>query len=216
MMLKEKIVETLKTMDQFKFATWKPAEYNEIEARRDVEEALLYHCPECSFSAIFKNQLTELHGSAVVEICNCLHPYRPHEIYLTMERIISEEIQHKPFTRKSSKLYNKNLFHAHHSEAFYIGMNFIRYFNSQFKDDSSILKKLKQIKHEYPQRSDHMVIFVNDVLLSSINWGYKTGEWIIFQKKEGHFHFLCLYVHDYEDVDDSKFYDLIRNELSYT
>lgn len=216
MKLQEKIIESFIKMDQFKFATWKPTEYNEIEARRDVEETLLYHYPKQTFATVFKNQLTELHWSGVVELCNRLHPYEPHEIYLTMERIISGEIQHKPFTNKCSKLFNKNLFHAHHSETFYIGMNCIRYFKRHFKDDSSILTRLAEIQREYPLRTDHVVIFANEVLMNSVNWQYKTGEWIVYQKNEGNFHFLCLYVHDHDGADDSKLYALIKNELRGT
>ena len=92
-------------------------------------------------------------------------------------------------------------------------MNCIRYFERHYKSDASVLEHLSQLKSDHPNRDDHLVIFANDVLLNSLDWTEKTGEWLVYQKNGTHINFLCLYVHDYDDVNDEKLYSLIKDEL---
>jgi hypothetical protein len=210
---RHQIIEAFKEIDQYKYATWKPEKYDRTEILKEVKEALDYHCPNQSFSDLLVNQLIELQGSGMVKICGYSHPYIPKEIYWTMEQIIRGEHKHKPFKKKGSKLFGKNILHVHHSKTHYIMMNCIRYFERCYTNDSEILNRLKELQLEHPDRTDHMVLFANEVLLKSINWMHKTGEWLVYQKKDNVFQFLCLYIHDYEDTDDSKLYEIIKNDI---
>lgn len=211
--LKTQIIEYFKQIGRFIYATWEPSKYDKSDIQSDVIDALNFYCPSQSFSRLLIDQLIELQGSGMVKICDYSHPYIPTEIYWTLRKIVNGEIDYKPFKKKSSKLFGRKVLHVHHSQSFYIMKNCIRYFENRYKDDNQILKRLLELQIEYPERNDHMVLFANEVLSSSVEWPKKTGEWIVYQLVDDSFHFLCLYIHDYEDSDDSKLYDFIKNEL---
>lgn len=211
--LKEEILKRFQSLDQLRYAIWEPTIFNKDDSIRDVKEALDYHCPDHTISSVLFQQLVELTGSGVVNICGYNHPYEIKDIYWTMERVICGKVKNKPFNRKHSYIANKNVYHTHHSEAFYSMMNCIRYFERYYNSDKSINARLSQLKCEYPNRSNYMEIFANEILLNSIEWSEKTGEWLVYQINDDQINFLCLYIHDYNDLDDKKLYSLIKNDL---
>ena len=207
------VILKFQQLDVFKYATWEPRIYDHTACEQDVKEALQYHCPDHTYSDLLLEQLIELQGSGFVKICEQNHPYEIFEVFEAMARIINNKSIQKPFKNKRSFLYKKNIFHTHHSQAFYSLKNCTRYFEEQYSNDAEILKRIGELQRSYPDRHDYYALFAKEVFMQSLNWSKKTGEWLIYEKIENQVHFICLYVHNYGDTNDRKFYSFIKKYL---
>ncbi len=136
-------------LDVFKYASWEPKSFDKVTCTQNITEALQHHCPNHTYSDLLFEQLIELKGSGIVKICNYNHPHEIHEVFCAMERIIRNSKPHKPFRNKKSLLYNKNIFHTHHSQNFYSMMNCIRYFKRKYPKDIDVLNRIQKLKSKY-------------------------------------------------------------------
>ena len=159
--------------------------------------------------------MSELHGSGAVKIGKDYYPYILTNIFHKMESVSKSESYHKPFRSKKSKLCGKNVYHVHHSTNHEIAKNLIRYMRKHYEPDDIIVDELSKLRAKYPKRNDHMSMFVQETLMKSFEWSEKTGEWLVFQKQGGEIHFVCLYLHNYDDANDQQFYSFIENELRW-
>jgi len=186
--------------------------FDEIKHEKEVKEELNDHIRNSEISKLFLMQLTFLHAKNYVVINNKAHPYNITEIYWDLEKIVKGKVEHKPFDRKKSMLYGKNLLHSHHSRSFYTEDNHIRYFKKKYPTEESVIEAIKNIKHKSPEQSD-VSTFVITTLLDSIEWEEKTGEWIIFKKEEEKIKFIALALHQVDDRIDENIYEQIKEYI---
>ena len=212
--IRNKIIDEFRKLDVFRYTTADSKDFDREYCEHSVVEALEYHCNEHTYSTVLKKQLLELYGNGFVTICGFKNPYERKNILWRIEDVYKDKsINHKPFSRKNSLLFNKNIFHVHHSQSFYSMANCIRYFKSKFPRDEDVLNNLKALQVEYPDYDNIMPIFANGVLLESLNWHKKTGEWLVYKKVGNKYKFLCLYLHDSEDTNDENLFSLIKDEI---
>jgi len=209
MKVRESIIENLEKSIMFKYLELPEDEEYDIEFHENqVIQELQYHIGNNQYSKLFLQQLTQLHGAKYVEIRNKKHPYQLSPIYWMLEKIIKNEIPFKEFKRKKSLLYGKNVYHVHHSQSFYIEDNHIRYFKQKYKTEESLTDRIAELLSKNPDCNPVFEI-VYECLMESMTWIDKTGEWILFQNKNGLYYFLALGIHDANDKEDKKLYDEI-------
>ena len=200
----------------FVHATWPPEEHDRESCRKEVVERLKFHCAAHTFSDLIIEQLIDLIGKSYVEICDQRLPYNVTEVFWCMELISTNQCQDKVFNKKGSLLRGRNIYHAHHAQTHYTHFNLIRYFKEKYPDDESILKAVHQLQAKHPGRNDHWRIFASKVFQGSLHWNKKTGEWIVYEKDGGKINFLCLYIHDHDDKNDSRLNSLIAGHTKFT
>ncbi len=137
--IRKDIISIFEKLDVFNYASWEPKNFDRVKCEQDITKALQHHCPNHTYSDLLLEQLIELKGSGIVKICSYNHPYKIHEVFWAMERIIGNSMLHKPFRFKKSLLYNKHIFHTHHSQNFYCMKNCIRYFKREYPQDVDVL-----------------------------------------------------------------------------
>ncbi len=213
--LRERIIASLKPLDTLKYDKSKRETHNGIESREYVVEALGFHCPGGSYSDLIMEQLVELHRGGSVKIGADYYPYVLRNLFCEMELVLKGEKIHKLFQSKKSELYGRSIYHVHHSPNHEIITNLIRYMRKHYKSDDIIVDQLSKLKTEHPHRDDYMTMFVHKALMNSYEWTEKTGEWLVFQKEGKNIHFVCLYLHNYDDTHDQEFYSFIENELKW-
>lgn len=91
--------------------------------------------------------------------------------------------------------------------------NCIRYFEKKYTADDDVWKRLKELRSEYPKIENLFPVFANEVLLESVSWQKKTGEWLVYAKHGEKIKFLCMYIHDSTDQNDGKLLSLIKEEI---
>lgn len=185
------------------------------ECKNEVQYALKMYADGCSCSSLFFDQLLGLHCKGFVEIDGKRYLYHPINIYSTIQKIVVGAINIKPFNKRNSVLAGKHLYHIHHGQTIHFERNHIRYIEKFYPDSESIEKKLDKIAKIYPQKNP-LVIFINETLDKAINWAWKTGEWIVFQKYKENYHFICLANHsDSKDKKGVLFYEKIKDYLLF-
>jgi hypothetical protein len=214
MNLRDKIIQTMESMPKFDtLNATDEKQYDKTHHEKEVISELKYHIGDTGYSKLFLNQLTQLHGAGYVEINDKKYPYNLTPIYWRLEEIINKKIEFKDFRKKESFLYGKNIFHVHHSQAFYISNNAINYFKRSYPSDESVKEKLTDICINHPDNNSSATFGI-DILLTSINSPRKTGEWIIFQNTGNRFHFICLALHNTkEDKNDEQLFNQIKSHL---
>lgn len=211
--IRNKILAEFENLDAFRYTNAEPRDFDRDTCEKIAEEALQYHCKGHQYSNVLKAQFVDLYGNGFVEICGYKHPYRSHDIYWRMEEVINDRTFHKPFLNKNSFLYNKNIFHTHHSQTFYSMENCIRYFKRKYLTDSDVWTRLRELQLEFPKVDNIMPVFANTVLMESLSWPKKTGEWLVYEKCGKKINFLCMYIHA-QDKNDEHLFSLIKEELS--
>lgn len=211
--IRNEILAEFESLDVFKYTNAPARDFDQKSCETIVKEALHHHCKGHQYSNVIKTQLINIYGNGFVEICGHKHPYEPHNIFWRMEDVINNRAIHKPFKKKNSLLFNKEIYHTHHSQSFYSMYNCIRYFKDKYRDDHDVYNRLKKLKQEHPEVANIMPVFAHEVLLESISWSKKTGEWVVYQKCGNKIRFLCLYIHDYEDKNDEQLFSLIKEEI---
>jgi hypothetical protein len=213
--IRDKIIAYLEK-ERYRYTQQPEVEFDRNAYDKQVTEELDHHTKQHSYSALFKNQIIDLYGQGFVNICGLKHPYEFPDISNIIDGIVQGRVKPKPFNRKSSCLYGKDIYHSHHSQSFYIEKNQSIYFQRKYKNDEQIIKELKKIQKERPEIKNAVPILMTRNLLESINRRDKTGEWIVYQKKNDKIHFLCLHVHDNEEnrIDnDSHLFSIIKDHL---
>ncbi len=211
--LRDKIAFELAKLDVFRYVNINPSQFDRGDLETHVVAELEYHCQGNKFTNCLKNQLIDLYVNGYVEICGFKHPYDPSDIYLAIETVVENQVTPKPFTRKKSLLYGKNVFHVHHSQSFYSVYNCIRYFERKYQCDSKVWKRLRELKREVPGRTDLFTVLANEVFLESVAMPDKTGEWLVFLKEIDKPKFLCVFIHNSTDPEDSELYSLVKDEV---
>lgn len=214
--IKNKILAEFVNLDVFRHTTVEPQDFDRDVYEKTVIEELQYHCKEHQYSSVLKNQLIDLHGNGFVTICGLRHPYELKDIYWTIEDTIKNQAPHKSFSRKKSYLKNKNIYHTHHSQAFYSMGNCIRYFKKMYAKDEDVWRHLRELQLKHPEIENIMPAFAYTVLIESLSWNNKKGEWIVYEKIGDRINFLCLYIHNDEDKDDQQLFSLIKEEIATT
>jgi len=186
-------------LDVFSYINAEPQQFDHDEYEEAVEIELKHHLNGHRSTRILRDQLVDISRNGYVEICGFKHPYNRSVIYWRMEEVINNIAKrkfHKPFSRNASYLYNKNIYHVHHSQTFYSLRNCVRYIEKKYPTDDAIWRRLEQLRVEHPDVKNLFPIFSNELLLESVSWDNKTGEWIVYQKSGENLKFLCLYIHD--------------------
>ncbi len=211
---RERIIKDLESLTSYETIEMEPIDFDRDKTKQQVIEEITYHLNGNSASELLINQLTELYGNGYVTILNKKHPYNKHYIYHDMEKIIKEEIQHKPFIREDSLLKGKNIFHSHHSKLFYMNYNFIQYFKRKYRTDDDVVQRISEIKKLNVVTENLFIYFIYEVMKDSIDKNdKKTGQWIIFQKVKDKINFICLYLHNDGDNNDEQLYLFIKDFL---
>jgi len=91
--------------------------------------------------------------------------------------------------------------------------NCIRYFKRKYPADSDVWARLRELQLEFPKVDNIMPVFANTVLMESLSWPKKTGEWLVYEKCGKKIKFLCMYIHS-QDKNDEQLFSLIKEELS--
>lgn len=214
--IKSRILAEFRNLDVFRYTNLKSQDFDRDEHEKTVREELQYHCKGHEYSRVLKNQLIDLHGNGFITICGLRHPYELKDIYWSIEDVINNKATHLPFKHERSYMKNKNIYHAHHSQVFYSMANCIRYFKMMYKKDEDVLRHLRKLQLEYPKVENIMPVFANLVLMESLLWNKKTGEWLVYEKVGERIKFLCLYIHDDEDnkKGDPGLFSLIEEEIA--
>jgi hypothetical protein len=211
--LHDEIIKTLENNIMFKYANIEDTIIiNREQHRLEVIEEIKHYIGESKVSELMLFQLTDLHGKNYIEIDGKKHPYNIGEIYLKMKDIITGNEKQKKFHNKKSKLYGKGIYHVHHSQSFYIEDNHIRYFKIKYPNSETIIGRLQELTKQYPDK-EPIPILIYETLIESISWDKKTGEWILFQRKNQNYYFIGLAIHNYGDEDDSALYEKIREYI---
>jgi hypothetical protein len=211
--IRDEIIKTLESNIRYEtLQTTEEKQYDKKEHEKEVISELKYHIGNNTYSPLFLNQLTQLHGIHYVEIQGKKHPYDISLIYWTLESIIRKQVPYKTFTRKTSFLFNKNLLHTHHHESFYIERNTINYFKRKYKTDESVIKRLDELQLLYPDHKPHPLLII-ETLNESNNRIDKTGQWIIFRQANNAFYFICLALHNSSDKNDKILYEEIKGYI---
>lgn len=170
-------------------------------------------------SAIFINQLIALQQRGYIEINNSRYRYHPQNIYLRIESLLSGKIKPQLFNKKKSLLRGNSIYHIHHGINTYFEKNQIRCFERKYEDDHAVMKRLDEYKTMNPDINPWLMLYHEIEIATendSDNWGKRTGEWIVFQKIDDKYKFLCLAVHEYDsdkDKTDATLYNLIKDHL---
>jgi hypothetical protein len=193
-------------------ATWEPKPYNRVQREKEIQDRLnrISDKHNAKFSDLLVKQLTELRGNGFVEICGNKYPYILSEIILTIANIVDGKIKSKEFNRKKSNLFQRNIFHAHHSQTHYMLFNCIRYFRRHYKSDNDVFKDIDILVRQYPDRNDYVALLANNIFMKSLSWDERTGEWIVYEMFDEKINFLCLYVHRDDSKNDEKLAKLIE------
>jgi len=200
--IKNYILDKLEKNKFLKYASWdNESDGRHVNPLSSVMEEMQYYINDTWVSPLFISQLDELNRKQFVTVIGKKHPFRSRDIFLKMKEVINGEIIGKPFLKKNSKLYGLGISHIHHNENFYLEDNHIRFIKRMFPDEESVLRRLEEIKLQNPTENE-LHTFFYETLINSINWKEKTGEWIVYQRKDEKVRFLCLYVHDQEDKND--------------
>ncbi len=211
--IRQKIISELEKLDIFKYINKEEGVFDRCEYENQVSEELNHQIKEHSYSTILKNQIIDIYGQGFVSIVGHKHPYEPMDIYISISNIVERSVPPKKFKKKESHLYGKNIYHSHHSQSFYSMVNCIRYFKQKYISDKQVVKRLAAIQKEHSNEENIVALFAKEVLLESLTWEKKTGEWIVYQINNGKFHFICLYIHDAHDKNDEKLFSLIETCL---
>ncbi|GHT79355.1 hypothetical protein FACS1894130_07830 [Spirochaetia bacterium] len=187
-------------------------EYDFEHHKGEVIHELQYHIKDSTYSRLFLNQLTQLHGLGYVEIDGYKHPYELTMIYWTLENIIYNKIEYKIFNRKGSLLKGLEIYHVHHNQSFYSMNNFKRYFMKKYPNEESVVNRVYELIKKDPNCYPYYDI-VYEAFMESLSWKYKTGEWILFQMKNDKYYFIALALHDDTDQNDKKLYGKIKEVL---
>lgn len=214
--IRNRIIAEFENLDDFRYTNAESQEFDRDVCEKNVIEALKYHCNGHQYSNVLKDQLIALHGKGFVTICGFKHPYNLKDIYWRMEDVINNRSPHKPFLKKKSFLYNRNIYHTHHSQTFYSMVNCIRYFKNKYANDEDVWRHLREFQLEFPKIENIMLAFANTVLMESLSWPKKTGEWLVYEKHGERIKFLCMYIHDYGDKNDKRLFSLVKEEITGT
>lgn len=212
--LRDQIINSLNTLPDYETIEADSAIIEYAGTEKQVVKELEYHLKGNTYSKLLVKQFVELYENPFVEILGKKHPYNSHIIYLAIEKIINNEIKKRKFKRALSRLNNLNIYHSHHSQSLYDNFNFIRYFKNKYVTDCDIRNELDRIKEKNQIDDDNLMsTFMYNVLWKSFEWDKRTGQWIIYQKKENIYHFVCLYLHNEDDLNDEKLYEFIKDHI---
>ena len=187
-------------------------EYDIEHHKGEVVHELKHHIKDNIYSKLFLEQFTQLHGLGYVEIDGYKHPYEKTQIYWTLESIIKKEVEYKEFTKDKSMLKGLGIYHVHHSQSFYIMNNFIKFFKKKYPNEDSLKKRIDELVKKNPNCNPCSIISCEAVIESQSQVDI-TGEWILFQEKNGKYYFIALALHDYSDKNDEKLYNKIKDEI---
>ena len=185
------------------------------DCEEEVNFELSKYGEACKFSVLFYSQLIELHSKGYVEIDDNRYLYHPKYIYDKISQIIEDakKARIKLFNKTQSVLQGKNIYHIHHNQINHLEKNHIRYIERKYPDDLSIERRLNELIKLYPEQNP-VSIFVYEALMETVEWKGKTGEWIVFQKKDDIYNFLCLANHiPKTDKRDTSLFQKIENYL---
>ncbi|MGF1756460.1 hypothetical protein L4D76_00590 [Photobacterium sagamiensis] len=211
--LRDEIINSVRHLDQINYLYKCDVDIVKLKAERcKILEALAYYCPESSFSDLVIDQLSMISSHKYVELGGKLYPYILLDVLHRMRLVEVNKPDYKPFKRNGSPLKGTNLYHVHHSLHFEMIFNFIRYFEKTYHRDELIFEQLNQLYDQYPNRTDHMAIFVKDEMIKSVEWDVKnkTGEWLMYQIINNQIHFVALALHQ---TDDLVLFELIQSHL---
>ncbi len=211
--IRDEILAELKAFPDYETTEMESRVYNREVVKEQVFEELNYHIKSNKASPLLIEQLMELYGNGYVTILGKKHPYETDDIFSSIDSLLKRNMKQKPFIKQDSVLSGRNIFHIHHSASFYIKYNLISYFEGKYRNDEAINEKMRELKETYPDKENIRQIFINCIKLDSVNRRKKSGQWLIYQKKENYYYFICLYLHDKSDVNDRMLYNSIKDYL---
>lgn len=186
------------------------------QAKSNFKEEREYYSKNVYLSPFLTEQLINLYHHQYVIIKNFRFPFKPRDIWQKIQEVvhISKETENKfkPFLRKKSKLYNRNIFHVHHSETLNFEMNQIRYLSNKFRKGNKYAETIQRISKENPNINPYLY-FTQVTINESMNWREKTGEWLVFQWTGYELRFLCLWIHDPNDTTDEELFKVIKEYI---
>jgi hypothetical protein len=213
MNVRDEIKQALETGLRFSTLKVPDQPYDIKYHEKEVAEELKHHIGNVRYSKLFLKQLGQLHGTDYVEINNEKHPYDLSSIYWIMEDIIKQKLDYKIFKGEKSPLSNKNIFHVHHHQSFYMARNIINYYTRTYTSEESVRERINFFSSKYPNHNPKEV-FCNSVLLQTLNSPCKTGQWIIFQYSNNLYYFICLALHNTgKDNNDKLLFRQIEHHL---
>lgn len=198
------IIKSISHLDDIKYQSKCDIDESKLrDAYNEVHEALAFYCPESSFSDLIVHQLSMVCSHQCVELQDKLYPYIYSEVLDRMRLVEVNKPKYKPFNGKGSPLKGLKLYHVHHSLNFEVIFNFKRYLEQTYAEESSIVSAIDLLRQKYPERDDHLAMFVKTEVINSVEWGSrnKTGEWLVYQLVGGKVHFLALALHQTSDEE---------------